>query len=46
MNSLPLKGLRVIEFEGLAPTVFCGMILADFGADVVIVNRLTLGGIV
>ena len=35
----PLKGIKVLEFEGLAPTVFTGMILADFGADVTIINR-------
>ncbi|KAL4486699.1 hypothetical protein ABPG72_022174 [Tetrahymena utriculariae] len=35
----PLKGITVLEFEGLAPTVFAGMILADFGADVTIINR-------
>ncbi|KAL4449095.1 hypothetical protein ABPG74_021087 [Tetrahymena malaccensis] len=35
----PLKGIKVLEFEGLAPTVFAGMILADFGADVTIINR-------
>lgn len=31
----PLAGYRVIEFAGLAPVPFAGMILADFGADVV-----------
>jgi len=35
----PLSGIKVIEFEGLAPTVFTGMILSDFGADVTIINR-------
>lgn len=45
MRALPLKGIRVVEFEGLAPTVFCGMILADFGADVIIVNRLSAGSL-
>lgn len=37
--SLPLEGLKVIELEGLAPSVFTGMVLADFGADVTIINR-------
>ena len=37
--SLPLSGLKVIEYEGLAPTVFTGMVLADFGADVTIINK-------
>jgi alpha-methylacyl-CoA racemase len=36
----PLNRIRVIELGGLAPIPYCGMILADFGADVVIVDRL------
>jgi alpha-methylacyl-CoA racemase len=36
----PLEGIRVIEMAGLAPVPYCGMILADFGADVVRVDRL------
>ena len=32
---MALKGLRVIEMYGLAPVPFAGMILADFGADVI-----------
>lgn len=28
-----------MELEGLAPTVFTGMILADFGAEVTIITR-------
>ena len=39
----PLDGIKVIEMAGLAPSPYCGMILADFGADVVIVDRLTTG---
>jgi alpha-methylacyl-CoA racemase len=39
----PLDGVHVIEMAGLAPSPYCGMILADFGADVVIVDRLTEG---
>ncbi len=35
----PLDGLRVIELAGLGPAPFCGMILADLGADVVRVDR-------
>jgi alpha-methylacyl-CoA racemase len=35
-----LQGVRVIEMAGLAPAPFCGMILADFGADVVRVDRV------
>jgi alpha-methylacyl-CoA racemase len=40
----PLDGVRVIEMVGLAPSLYCGMILADFGADVVIVDRLSKMG--
>ena len=36
----PLDGIKVIEMAGLAPSPYCGMILADFGADIVIVDRL------
>jgi len=31
--------LKIIEFEGLAPSVFCGMYFADQGAEVVLVAR-------
>ncbi|XP_052865133.1 alpha-methylacyl-CoA racemase [Anopheles cruzii] len=31
---MALQGLKVIEFVGLAPGPFCGMLLADFGATV------------
>jgi alpha-methylacyl-CoA racemase len=43
-NMGPLDGIKVIEMAGLAPTPYCGMILADFGADVIIVDRLSRGG--
>ncbi len=36
-----LSGLRVVEFEGLGPGPFCGMLLADLGADVVLIGRAT-----
>ncbi len=39
----PLDGIKVIEMAGLAPTPYCGMILADFGADVVIVDQPSKG---
>ena len=38
---MALAGVRVIELAGLAPAPFCGMILADFGAKVVRVDRPT-----
>lgn len=34
-----LEGLRVVELAGLGPAPFCGMMLADMGADVVRVER-------
>ncbi len=34
-----LHGLRVVEFEGLGPGPFCGMLLADLGADVMLIER-------
>ncbi|ORX95821.1 alpha-methylacyl-CoA racemase [Basidiobolus meristosporus CBS 931.73] len=38
--ALPLKGIRVVEFAGLAPGPFAGLILADFGAEVIRVDRV------
>jgi alpha-methylacyl-CoA racemase len=35
----PLAGLRVIELASIGPGPFCGMLLADMGADVVRVQR-------
>jgi alpha-methylacyl-CoA racemase len=39
----PLNGIKVLEMAGLAPAPFCGMILADFGADVIVVDRPSKG---
>ena len=35
----PLAGLKVIEFVGLGPAPFCGMLLADMGAEVLLIDR-------
>ena len=35
----PLKGLRVIELQGIGPGPFCGMLLADLGAEVISIAR-------
>ena len=35
----PLAGLRVVEFAGIGPGPFAGMMLADMGADVVVIDR-------
>src|SRR5215468_524844 len=40
-----LEGIRVVEMAGLAPAPFCGLILADFGADVVRVDRVGAGSV-
>ncbi|KAJ1568843.1 hypothetical protein HK405_013162 [Cladochytrium tenue] len=37
----PLAGVRVVEFAGLAPVPFTGMMLADFGADVVRIDKVS-----
>ena len=36
----PLAGVRVVEIAGIGPAPFCGMLLADLGADVVVVDRV------
>jgi alpha-methylacyl-CoA racemase len=35
----PLNGLKIIEISGIGPGPFCGMMLADMGADVVCIDR-------
>lgn len=35
----PLHGLRIIELSGIGPGPFCGMMLADMGAEVIRVDR-------
>ena len=39
---MALKGITVIEMAGLAPAPLCGMILADFGAKVIRVDKVGL----
>ena len=41
----PLQGLRVIELAGIGPCPMCAMLLAELGADVVRVDRLTDSGL-
>ncbi|KAL4996326.1 CoA-transferase family III domain-containing protein [Aspergillus recurvatus] len=36
---LPLAGLRVVELAGLAPGPFAGLLLADYGASVLRIDR-------
>ncbi|MGJ8686208.1 MAG: CaiB/BaiF CoA transferase family protein [Spongiibacteraceae bacterium] len=35
----PLAGVKVIELAGIGPGPFAGMLLADYGAEVVVVER-------
>lgn len=35
----PLSGLKVVEFAGIGPGPFCGMLLADQGAEVLLLER-------
>ena len=35
----PLAGTTVVEIAALGPVPICGMMLADFGADVILVER-------
>ena len=35
----PLEGIRIIEIAGIGPGPFCGMMLADHGAEVIRVDR-------
>ena len=37
----PLTGLRILELEAIGPVPLCGMMLADMGADVLLVDRKT-----
>jgi alpha-methylacyl-CoA racemase len=36
----PLQGTRIVELAGIGPGPFCGMLLADQGAEVVRVERI------
>jgi alpha-methylacyl-CoA racemase len=35
----PLAGIKVLEFAGIGPVPFCGMLLSDMGADVLRIDR-------
>ena len=39
----PLSGFTVVEMAGIGPGPFCAMMLADMGADVIRIDRLTPG---
>jgi alpha-methylacyl-CoA racemase len=35
-----LAGIRIVEFAGLGPAPFAGMMLADMGADLIVIDRI------
>lgn len=41
---MALSGIKVLEIAGLAPAPFAGLLLADFGADVVRIDRSDSSG--
>jgi len=38
-----LAGIKIVEIEGLGPGPFAGMLLADLGADVIVIHRAGAG---
>lgn len=41
----PLEGIRIVEMAGIGPAPFCAMLLADLGAEVIRVDRLSPSGL-
>ena len=41
----PLAGVKILEFEAIGPAPFAGMLLADMGADVLLVDRPGASGL-
>lgn len=39
MGKGPLAGIKVLELQGIGPGPFCGMMLADMGAEVIRIDR-------
>jgi alpha-methylacyl-CoA racemase len=44
MRQGPLSGLKIVEFAGIGPGPFCGMLLSDLGADVARIDRIGARG--
>ena len=44
MRQGPLSGLKIVEFAGIGPGPFCGMLLSDLGADVARIDRVGARG--
>ena len=40
----PLQGIKIVELAGIGPGPFCAMMLADMGAEVIRVDRLSAKG--
>lgn len=40
----PLNNIKVLEFSGLGPGPYCGMLLADMGAEVIRIGRKDIDG--
>ena len=40
----PLHGIKILEFSGIGPGPYCGMLLADLGADVIRLSRINQKG--
>lgn len=36
----PLSGVRIVEFAGIGPGPYCGMLLSDMGAEIIRIDRL------
>ena len=45
MSKGPLSGIRILEAEGIGPGPFAAMMLADLGADVIVVHRPRTGAV-
>jgi len=40
----PLSGVKVVELQGIGPGPYCGMMLADMGAEIIRVDRAASAG--
>lgn len=40
----PLQGLKIVEIVGIGPAPFCAMMLADMGAEVIRIDRVSGAG--
>jgi alpha-methylacyl-CoA racemase len=41
----PLNGFKIVEIAGIGPGQFCGMLLADMGAQLIRVDRKSDAGL-